>query len=42
MDLASAFAILESDLCGRRLSIEEVIDGTVSDYQLPISEHYHL
>lgn len=41
-DLAGAFAILESDLAGRRVSVEEVINGDVSDYQLPISQHYNL
>ncbi|MDA0346907.1 MAG: Gfo/Idh/MocA family oxidoreductase [Verrucomicrobia bacterium] len=41
-DLAAAFAILESDLAGRRISIEEVINGTVSEYQVPIAEYYNL
>lgn len=42
LDLASAFAILESDLAGRRVSIDEVINGTVSDYQLPIAKYYNI
>ena len=41
-DLAAAFAILESDLAGRRMTVEEVINGDVSDYQIPIKEYYHL
>ena len=41
-DLAGAFAILESDLAGRRITVEEVINGDVSDYQIPIKEYYHL
>lgn len=42
LDLASAFAILESDLAGRRVSIDEVINGNVSDYQLPIAKYYNI
>ncbi|MCB1119967.1 MAG: Gfo/Idh/MocA family oxidoreductase [Verrucomicrobiae bacterium] len=42
LDLASAFAILESDLTGRRIDIDEVLDGTVSAYQVPINEHYQI
>ena len=41
-DLAGAFAILESDLAGRRVTVDEVINGDVSDYQLPISNYYDL
>ena len=39
-DLACAYAVLESDTCGRRVQIEEVIDGNLADYQRPIDEHY--
>lgn len=42
LDLASAFAILESHLAGRRVSVDEVINGSVSEYQLPIAKHYSL
>jgi hypothetical protein len=41
-DLASAFAILESHLAGRRVSVEEVVNGSVSDYQVPIAEYYNI
>jgi len=41
-DLAAAFAILESNLAGRRISVEEVINGSVSEYQIPIAEYYNL
>lgn len=41
-DLTAAFAILESNAAGRRVTIEEVINGNVSDYQLPISQFYNL
>ena len=41
-DLAGAFAILESDLAGGRVTVDEVINGHVSDYQIPIKEYYQL
>ena len=41
-DLASAFAILESDLAGRRIAVEDVISGTISEYQAPIARHFGL
>ncbi len=39
-DLACAFAILESDLAGRRIAVEEVISGAVSEYQISIARHF--
>tara|TARA_B100001123_G_scaffold346070_1_gene394331 strand:+ start:770 stop:2014 length:1245 start_codon:yes stop_codon:yes gene_type:complete len=41
-DLAAAFAILESNLAGRRITIDEIIDDSVSKYQVPINEHYNI
>jgi 1,5-anhydro-D-fructose reductase (1,5-anhydro-D-mannitol-forming) len=41
-DLAAAFAILESDHAGRRVLVEEVINGTVSEYQVPIAQHFEI
>ena len=40
LDLACAYALLESDLAGRRVSIEEIADGSLADYQAPINEHF--
>lgn len=39
-DLASAFAILESDLAGRRIAVDDVVRGAVSAYQIPIAQHF--
>jgi 1,5-anhydro-D-fructose reductase (1,5-anhydro-D-mannitol-forming) len=41
-DLAAAFAILESSVAGRQVTLQEVLDGTVDAYQRPIDEHYGL
>ena len=41
-DLASAFAVLESNLAGRRVTVDEVINGDVSDYQIHISKHFEI
>lgn len=41
-DLACAFAIVESDLAERRVSIEEIVSGSLEEYQRPINEHYGL
>ncbi|MCZ6674565.1 MAG: Gfo/Idh/MocA family oxidoreductase [Verrucomicrobia bacterium] len=41
-DLACAFAILESDQAGRRVSVDEVINGTVSEYQMPIAKYHNI
>ncbi|HMO60369.1 MAG TPA: Gfo/Idh/MocA family oxidoreductase, partial [Roseiflexaceae bacterium] len=42
LDLACAFAMLESSILGRQVSIAEVLDGRVDTYQRPIDEHYGL
>ena len=41
-DLACAFAILESDLAGKRVSIEDVIHGFISEYQVAIANYYNI
>jgi 1,5-anhydro-D-fructose reductase (1,5-anhydro-D-mannitol-forming) len=41
-DLACAFAILESSLARREVSIDEVLSGAVDGYQREIDEHYGL
>lgn len=41
-DLAAAFAMLESAVAGRAVSLEEVLSGTVAEYQREIDEHYKL
>ncbi|NLS96941.1 MAG: Gfo/Idh/MocA family oxidoreductase [Planctomycetaceae bacterium] len=38
--LACAFASLEADLAGRRVEVQEVVDGSLEDYQRAINEHY--
>jgi 1,5-anhydro-D-fructose reductase (1,5-anhydro-D-mannitol-forming) len=42
LDLAAAFAILESSALGRTVSVREVLDGSADAYQRPIDEHYGL
>ncbi|MEZ4714541.1 MAG: hypothetical protein R2851_00370 [Caldilineaceae bacterium] len=39
-DLACAFAMLESSQAGRRVTLEEVLDGRVDRYQAEIDAHY--
>jgi predicted dehydrogenase len=41
-DLACAFAILESSVLGRQVTIDEVLSGSADTYQRPIDEHYGL
>jgi 1,5-anhydro-D-fructose reductase (1,5-anhydro-D-mannitol-forming) len=41
-DLACAFAILESSLAGRRVTRQEVLDGSLAAYQAEIDEYYKL
>lgn len=41
-DLAAAFAICESSAAGRRVTLQEVLDGRVDGYQREIDEHYGL
>ena len=38
--LACAFAVLEADMAGRRVEVQEVVDGSLEDYQRAINEHY--
>jgi len=40
LDLACAYALLESDLAGRRVSVAEIADGSLADYQKPINAHF--
>ena len=39
-DLACAFGMLESSQAGRRVTLEEVLDGRVDRYQAEIDAHY--
>lgn len=39
-DLACAYAVVESDLAGRRVSVEEIANGSLRDYQRPIDERF--
>ncbi|HWE61405.1 MAG TPA: Gfo/Idh/MocA family oxidoreductase [Chloroflexota bacterium] len=41
-DLACAFAILESSMLGRQVTVHEVLDHSVDIYQHEIDEHYGL
>jgi predicted dehydrogenase len=41
-DLAVAFAMLESHVAGRRVLVDDVFSGRLSDYQRPLDEHYGL
>lgn len=40
LDLACAYALLESDLAGRRVSVEEIAKGSLAEYQAPINCHF--
>jgi 1,5-anhydro-D-fructose reductase (1,5-anhydro-D-mannitol-forming) len=40
IDLACAYAIVESSLAGREVTISEVLDGRVEAYQAPINAHF--
>lgn len=42
LDLAAAFAILESSTAGSAVRVADVLDGSVSRYQADINEHYAL
>lgn len=37
-DLACAYAVVESDLAGRKVGLEEVLSGSLREYQKPIDE----
>ncbi len=41
-DLACAYAVVESDLAGRKVTIEEVETNQLRDYQTPIDERFSL
>ena len=41
-DLACAYAVVESDKAGRKVSLEEVETGSLRDYQNPIEEQFGL
>lgn len=38
IDLACAYALVESNLAKREVTIEEILDGSLRDYQVPIDE----
>lgn len=42
IDLALAYAILESGLLGREVTLEEMLSGEADGYQKPINDHYGL
>lgn len=41
-DLAAAYALLESDQLGRRVTLDEVLSGDAAEYQRPINEKFGL
>jgi predicted dehydrogenase len=41
-DLACAFSILESDLAGRRVSVNEVLAGDICNYQDTLNDHFNI
>lgn len=41
-DLAAAYAILESDVAGRAVTLDEVLSGAVNGYQREIDDYYRL
>jgi hypothetical protein len=41
-DLATAFAVLESQQAGRRVLVDDVLAGRLAEYQRPLDEHYGL
>lgn len=42
LDLACSFAVVESDLAGRSVSLDEVVNGSLREYQRPIDERFGL
>lgn len=40
IELACAYAVVESSLAGRRVTISEVLDGSLDDYQKSINLHF--
>jgi predicted dehydrogenase len=41
-DLACAYAVLESSLAGKRILVQDVLEGKVEDYQRPLNEHLEI
>lgn len=41
-DLACAYAVVESAKAGRKVSVEEILSGSLRDYQKPIDEKFDL
>ncbi|MEM1443623.1 MAG: Gfo/Idh/MocA family oxidoreductase [Verrucomicrobiota bacterium] len=41
-DLACAYAVVESNKAGRKVSVEEILDGSLRDYQTPIDKKFGL
>ena len=42
LDLAAAFTVLESATANRPVKVNDVLTGTVADYQAEIDEFYRL
>lgn len=42
LDLACSFAVVESARSGRRVAVEDVVNGAVREYQEPIDRHFGL
>ncbi|MBG89761.1 MAG: oxidoreductase [Verrucomicrobiales bacterium] len=42
IDLACAYAIVESARAGREVLVEDVLEGRVEEYQKPINEHFKI
>jgi len=42
LDLACAYAVLESSLAGRRVLVQDVLDGTIESYQQLLNEHFEI
>ena len=41
-DLACAFSILESDLLGQRIAVNDVLTGEIAGYQRPLNSHFDI
>jgi predicted dehydrogenase len=41
-DLACAYAVLESSLAGKRMVVQDVLEGRIEDYQRPLNEHFEI
>lgn len=42
VDLACAYAIVESAQAGREVTVREVLDGSLAAYQQPVNEHFKI